>query len=1354
MKMRMFFGMMLAVGLCGAQNLLENGDFTVQYKRLKSPAGWDMQCSGDCKMEIDKNVTYNGKPSLRIEFEGSGEKRWNWVCRPLKGAIGKRAYTISAMVKTEGLENGSLAYLSLNGYDGGQRVMTNDSVQKLTGTNDWTKITYTVPQMVGSVTQIMAHACLYGYGKAWFTNIQVEVGETATEFRPFETDVVTAGRLAELSAAATAWLEKQQWREPKGPNHRIAVLDMGLTAADSDAGCPVDPQKICETLKNLPLADGAVVEAQVVTAEELANPEIFNVDHFAMIVVPTGRYFPVTAVRTLTDFLQEGGLMVTCGGYAFDRPVMKIDGRWIAPGEMKKDGLKGTHPLSLPAANWRDGGAGSPTEIVDCDGPQGTKGVRISTPQMTLYNNAAIKLPDDLPKGWSVIHFWAKGDEQTTCAWFELAEQDKSRWHVAVDLTPEWKEYVLTPVDFKYWRDNPSVGRGGDGDFLKPENAANMMFGVSSDIERRDTAHSVCIADVKVGMDTLRALRETPMPNINTRHAPIRDAMWPTPMQINIFDPSFELRHVERIDVCQTAGVFDVTQPLKGNWKNASGFSAIGQLGINGHGFGPNRARWIPLLECFDSDGRSRGHAAAMMHHFANVFAGSSWAFFGVDNMDLMADDAERAALLQPIVKALFRRVYISRTMTGYMCYRKGEDASLQTMVSNFSGKDCNGRVRFVLTAENGAEIAVKEASFTVPNGGETKVEAVWNVPQDAPDYIYVKAELILGDDIVDAETTSVVIWDENVQAKGVRVKAEGTRLTINGESHFFLGNQNYWGQNGSVTARSPMHFDRDFKMMREYGLRWSRCFIPFGSEFEKRVSDAIVQLAQKHGIIMYHTPNLGNTANKKELERQKATMAEIAERYRHAPGLAIDICNEQSVKFTSDDYKELLGQEPKPQGEWNDADVQKTYRAATKLQCDWTANATAGTHGARPEVPVSAGWLQGWGGGNTAIEPLIASLSLDFTDRHYYGNPVNMMPSIKDLDLRVLGKPLLVGECGAKNHPTFKASDPWGNGDDDESYDKRFRYLVSHAFGMGCTALLSWHWRDPMEGIFPCGLIHSTWVPRPTAALYKRMAETFGKLELADNPPDTVLVLGDTLRHTALRGRMIDAAHRASKTLMWLGANYSVLPDSELGKLPPSVKVLIYPVPYVVSDETLQALDAFLRHGGTLWLTGSLYPYPKITDVMEEKRSFNRFSNVLGVNVQASAPLTKAKYLGMHAMFSTKEMEGTSILRRMFVTSRKNIWLCPDPLELDGKREKLLREQYGLLLQSASASMTRRAADPDKLETFRVPGKNATGWVFWNGGADDVTVSRGGHSITICPNRIGYLQIADDGTLQVKEEL
>ncbi|MBR6058087.1 MAG: hypothetical protein IKP58_07980, partial [Victivallales bacterium] len=1202
MKMRIFLGLLMTVGLCGAQNLLENGDFSVQFKRLATPVGWDMQCSGNCRMEVDKTVTYNGKPSLRIEIEGYGTKQWNWACRTVKGAVGKGAYTISAMVKTEGLKDGALAYLSLNGYDNhGNRIMTNDSVQKLTGTNDWTKITYTVPKMIGGVSELKAHACLYGYGKAWFTNIQVEGGSVATEYRPAEADIIEAGRTKALSDIAKAWQEKQQWREPVGPNHRIAVLDLGLDAKVGDAGCPADAQKICKALSDISLPDGMVTQSQLVSAEELENAEIFNVNHFVMLVVPTGRYFPVGAVKTLTEFLQDGGLFLTCGGYAFDMPVVKSDGRWISPAELTTDGLKGTHPLQLPAVKWIDAGAkGSVTEIVDCNGPDGTKGVRISTPLMTLYNNAAIKLPDGLPEGWSVIHFWAKGDEQTTRAWFELAEKDKSRWHIALELTNDWKEFILTPDKFDYWRDNPSVGRGGTDDRLKPENAATMMFGVSSDIEKAGVPHSVTIADVKVGMDPQRELRSRSVPHINTRHANIRDAMWPLPTQINIFDPSFELRHVERIAVCKTAGVFDATRPLKGSWKGAGGLSAIGQLGVNGHGFGPNRARWIPLLECFDKDGRSRGHAAAMMHHYANVFAGSSWAFFGVDNMDLLADDGERTALLQPIVKALFCRIYVSRTTTGYMCYRRGEDASLQTVVSNFSQKDCDGRVRFVLTAENGAEIAVKETAFAVQSGGEAKVEATWNVLQESPDYIYVKAELVIGGEVVDAETTSVVIWDEAVQAKGVRVKQEGTRLTIGGESRFFMGCQNYWGQNGSVTARSPMHFDNDFKMMREYGLRWTRCFMPFGSEFDKRVSDAVVQLAQKHGIVLYHTPNLGNTADGQTLERQKATMAEIVARYKHAPGLAIDICNEPVVKFASQDFKDMLGQEPKPQGEWNDSDVYKTYWTATQLQRDWAANASSGSHAVRPETPVSVGWSDGWAGGSGSKDPLIASLDLDFTDRHYYGNPLYMMQHVKDLDLRVLGKPLLVGECGAKNHPTFKAYDPWHNGDDDESYDYRFRYLVSHAFGMGCTALLSWHWRDPMEGIFPCGLVHSTWVPRPTAALYKRMAETFGKLELVDNPPDTVLLLGDCLRHTALRQQVINAEHRASQTLMWLGANFSVLPDSELGRLPETVKVLIYPVPYVISDETLNALDAFLQRGGTLWLTGSLYPYPKITDVME----------------------------------------------------------------------------------------------------------------------------------------------------------
>ena len=52
------------------------------------------------------------------------------------------------------------------------------------------------------------------------------------------------------------------------------------------------------------------------------------------------------------------------------------------------------------------------------------------------------------------------------------------------------------------------------------------------------------------------------------------------------------------------------------------------------------------------------------------------------------------------------------------------------------------------------------------------------------------------------------------------------------------------------------------------------------------------------------------------------------------------------------------------------------------------------------------------------------------------------------------------------------------------------------------------------------------------------------------------------------------------------------------------------------------------------------------------------------------------------------------------------------------------------------------------------MPGKGATGWVFWNGGTRPVEVERGGYRLTVGALRVGYLQIAADGALQVKEEL
>lgn len=84
-----------------------------------------------------------------------------------------------------------------------------------------------------------------------------------------------------------------------------------------------------------------------------------------------------------------------------------------------------------------------------------------------------------------------------------------------------------------------------------------------------------------------------------------------------------------------------------------------------------------------------------------------------------------------------------------------------------------------------------------------------------------------------------------------------------------------------------------------------------------------------------------------------------------------------------------------------------------------------------------------------------------------------------------------------------------------------------------------------------------------------------------------------------------------------------------------------------------------------------------------------------------------------------------------------------------------ILNKEIGSRIRAAGVASTRLAGDPDTLETYRVPGKGATAWLFWNGDEKrPVTVERDGHRLTIGAERGGYLQVSDDGRAEVSTEL
>lgn len=1335
------FGACLAIGVaCQGENLVSNGNFWQYGRRSREATGWTYLGHSRGSARVDPSVRYGESASLRLsvpDIEAGSE--WTWVTSEVSGLLPGIPYTLSLMVKTSVPEK-SMAYASLNCYakDGSarKRIKTNDS-SKVVGDSDWTQIVLTIPELEPKTNMVLVHLCVYGSGTAWFTNVKVEAGDKATAFTPSPADRLAIEDKLACEAEQKAWRNASGWKDD-ATRIKVAILDMGLDGQKGEWGQATSPQRLRDMLaKDWKLGTALPYDIYILDTKASSNPAILNVDHFNVAIVPTGSWFPLDSADAFRSFLHDGGSMLTSGGYAFDNLLVQDkNGRWDKLGEVDRAGLKGTFPMALPLEDWKPSAyEGTTTKIEAVAGYGGEKAIRISTANMAAYNTGICKVPEGLPEDWSVISFWARGDQGTNKAWVEFGERDGSRWHKAIELKNEWTYHVLTQGDFEYWFDNPSVGRGGEKDFLNPANAASFQFGVAGDIVSKGRAHGVEICDVKVGTDPLRRERLRKIPQMNSRTGFIRDAIHLVDEQISAFDPSFVLENVSAMTWKGELG----EKPKINFTGQATGYAAIGQLCLNGHGFGPNRAGWNELIAGYSPEGEYRGPVAAILRHYEGYYAGSRWAIFGVDNADVLD-----APVLQETMKQLCQDVFLGYLTSGYLCYRRGETAELKAYVSCFRASGFSGRVRFSLRGRDGALLGVVEESASYSEDSNGHVVGKWVVPESCPDYLMVTAELLDSDGkVIDQLSAGLVIWTPSTLAKGPKLGIDGSYFTLDGQAKFWLGAQNFWGQVRSVTARSPEMFDRDFEMMRAYGMRWSRCFLTCRDEFEKRFSDAVVQLAQYHGIVLYHTPNQFNTADPDELARQKALLAEITERYKDVPGLAVDICNEQYTNFKKEDFIKALGYEPKTIGSWDDPKVYGTYLKATEVLRNWGHNGREGVRQVRKDVPVTVGWGQGWAGGMSSKDVQISSLDLDFIDRHYYGKLELMPADVKDIDQRVLGKPFILGECGAKCHPTWrygKMASAWETGETEEEYTDRFRYLISHVFGMGGAALLAWHWRDPMEGIFPCGQIHSTWVPRKAAGEVARLAKLLGNLTLKSEPPDTVLLLGDYLRHTALRMKMVESEHAASNTLLWLGANYSLLPDGELGRLPKTVKTIIYPTPQVVSDDTFEQLGQFVQNGGILWLTGDI-SIAKPGEVKSDR--LEKLCGVKAVSGVGSEPLKGG--LTIASAGATSVAEGVYEHR----LGKGRVFFSHKLLELDNTSRQLLRECYGKLLEVSVASTTRRPQDPESLETFRVPGQGATGWVFWNTGKEPVTIQRHGRTIVVQPRRGRYLQVADDGAIQ-----
>jgi len=1268
----------------------------------------------------------------------------NWYqCAQSLGALppGGR-FTLSAYVRTENVRDGAGAYLGVNYFGSrGDRISWTDTARRLTGTTDWTRLSqaFTVP---GGTTEVSLNLVLHGHGTAFFDRAQVEVGDEATAWRARETPL----------ASVPLPLEAAFRPSTRG---NVALLRDTIPAT----GVGSDPAYLRS------LIEQAGYGCAYLNADLLADPSVLSASRFDLLVLPYGASFPVAAAESVLGFSRDGGSLFTFGGYPFDRLLYRQDGVWKDVADVTPDETKLTPLFDLSAgpAGWVTSGREVPQAPAQAgDGRRG-RCLKLATDSLAGWVSASSPRVESSVAQSRVTAFHARADQDDVTLAFEWDEKDGSRWRSKVKLTREWRLYAIAHAELEYWPDNPSKGRGHPGDRFHPENAAWLSFGLTQEFLKGGEPYAVYIDDVLIGDDPFPAYRNV---WLNSRYGGVNPATFlePSPAAISICDPSAPLTDVARLAASPDQTVLPADWGTTGS---ASGFSATGQT-AQGRAGAPLKARWIPVVDCLDRYGRLRGTALAVMHNFAGEYAGSSWAYSAIADRDLFPKgDAAGADLFRGVLDRVMSGAFLFNGQGETRCIRRGEKTVFPVCVGNLARAEREVSIRLAIHSGDRV-IAEQVRNLRLPARRAEPLRFDWEVPRDAPAGLLVlRWELLEGARVLDRLEAGVVVWDAEQLGQGPKLSYRECYFSRGHGPEFLLGTQVYWG-NATVTGTDPLRWDRQFAEMADNGIHIARSFMsmPWMNEPEGeaawRPRDAMVQLAQAHGIALFYSGVSWPTTDPSEVTQRAKVATEAARRYEAVPGWFVDIVNEPSLRIgereaDAVEFREYLkdrypsfdalraawGDEltetsfdeiriAPMEGGWTSVRAIDTNRFMSYAMRRWTAETARAAHAGDPARLVSVGHLQGFGDTQTMWDPIEASYDMDFANRHYYGPPLGYGPELAQTDLRTLGKAPSTGEFGGTSHPGLTTHGVYAP---EETINWNYAYLVHTCFGLGGAFASNWHWQDPIEDIFPCGVLLADGVPRPRFYTYRNLGFLFRQIRPRYDPPELFLVIPTSHRFGMSKAAVEAAMNRGLAALISLHVTFCTVAEENLASLPPAAKALVWPVPFCPDDAAYRAVLAFVRKGGALYLSGDVSYDPlrrrsraaRLPELCGVEYVSERYPNIAyapdsaGIigeaNAALAAALREAKATSPCVVVRPTSARvlataGDAPLATLTKVGEGKVLYVTDPVELHAEPTAIL----AAFLQEAG--VRRHAIDPDlpAIHSHRVPGeKGAMAQVLFN---------------------------------------
>ncbi|MBT3290595.1 MAG: hypothetical protein HN380_24840, partial [Victivallales bacterium] len=625
-------------------------------------------------------------------------------------------------------------------------------------------------------------------------------------------------------------------------------------------GSPSDPDYLAGLLRD------AGVPVVMLSAQDLASVSVLDPERLDLVVLPYGPAFPAAARKPFQRFLRRGGGFVSMGGYAFDHLYGEGYNGQLLENASLDEGLTG----------WETHQDAPGVEMV-FDPEQGrTKGgcARLTVAEdapVTWYTLAA-QLPPLTPGTEVAFEGYVKAD----------AVRDGAGAYIALNVHDK-KGARIT------WRDS-NFGKGTTswthlrGRIAVPEGASRASLSLL--LHGHGTAW----------FDDLRVYAVPPV--LNTRDGKHNDFLEVEPDQISVFDAGYPLEHAVRARAAKGQTVFSEDAAIEGK---LGGMAAVGMTGANWYCTTQEKCRYIPLLQSNDRFGRDRGPAGGLMLNYQGLYKGSAWAFFGVDTLDLFS--ARNPALCRGFVRLVkrFRNpVFLHETASDLACYRTGEAVTAATRVSNFGTKDRTCTVRLsIRDLETGKVGFTEQKEVTIPPKSSETIQCGWSPGRFEGDLYQIEAVLLDGGEEIDREDTDgFVIWKEDVLRAAPRLTLRDNFLRIGDRPMFLTGTQQFWISQSYRTS-SPLTIARDFRDMRDYGVRLSRSFMMWkirGDKEERRFRDMMVYLAHKYGVVMYHEGTGSFPPQSDDLAKEKERARFLAERYGGLPLFLVDHRNEPSL--------------------------------------------------------------------------------------------------------------------------------------------------------------------------------------------------------------------------------------------------------------------------------------------------------------------------------------------------------------------------------------------------------------------------------------------------------------------------